>query len=54
MNVSDSEIVASVLNANDYDLTDTHEDADAILVNTCAIRDGAEPRSGPGCGSSRL
>ena len=44
MNVSDSEIVASVLNANDYDLTDTHEDADAILVNTCAIRDGAEAK----------
>ena len=44
MNVSDIEIVASVLNANDYDLTDTHEDADAILVNTCAIRDGAEAK----------
>ena len=44
MNVSDSEIVASVLGASDYDLTDTHEDADAILVNTCAIRDGAEAK----------
>ena len=44
MNVSDSEIVASVLRSHDYVMTDAPEDADAILVNTCAIRDGAEAK----------
>ena len=44
MNVSDSEIVASVLQSANYAVTDDLNDADAILVNTCAIRDGAEAK----------
>ena len=44
MNVNDSEIVASVLASSDYDLTDALPDADAILVNTCAIRENAESK----------
>jgi hypothetical protein len=42
MNVSDSEIVAAVLQAANYVVTDDLYSADAILINTCAIRDGAE------------
>ncbi len=44
MNFSDSEIIASVMKDNDYELTSTMEEADIILVNTCAIRDNAEKR----------
>lgn len=44
MNVSDSEIVASVLVSANYEVTDDVEAADVILVNTCAIRDGAEAK----------
>ena len=44
MNVSDSEIVASVLRSHDYVMTDAPEDADAILSQRCAIRDGAEAK----------
>ncbi len=44
MNVSDSEIVASVLLDGGFGLTDTAEEADVILLNTCAIRDNAEQK----------
>jgi tRNA A37 methylthiotransferase MiaB len=44
MNVSDSEIVASVLRSNRYVVVDDIDAADAVLVNTCAIRDGAEAK----------
>ncbi len=44
MNVNDSEVVASILQANGYGITDTIEDADVILVNTCSIRENAETR----------
>ncbi len=44
MNFSDSEIVASVLMDEGFDLTKNHEEADLILLNTCAIRDNAEQR----------
>ena len=44
MNFSDSEIIASVMQHNDYELTKTMSEADVILVNTCAIRDNAEKR----------
>jgi tRNA-2-methylthio-N6-dimethylallyladenosine synthase len=36
---SDSEIVASILSENGYNTTQTLEDADLVLVNTCSIRD---------------
>ncbi len=44
MNVSDSEIVASVLKKNGYGLTGTLDNADVILINTCAIRENAEQK----------
>lgn len=44
MNFSDSEIVASVMLENGFQTTREMEDADLILVNTCAIRDNAEQR----------
>lgn len=44
MNVADSEVVAAVLGEKGYDLTEDHQDADAILINTCSIRDNAEQR----------
>lgn len=44
MNFSDSEIVASILNEAGYATTRNEEEADLILLNTCAIRDNAEQR----------
>lgn len=44
MNVADSEVVASVMQMDGYVMTDTLEDADAVFVNTCSIRDNAEQR----------
>ncbi len=42
MNFSDSEIVASILEKEGYNTTQSLEDADLVLVNTCSIRDKAE------------
>jgi len=42
MNFSDSEIVASVLSKEGYQTTETPENADVVLLNTCSIRDKAE------------
>ena len=42
MNFSDSEIVASILNKEGYQLTKTLEEANLVLVNTCSIREKAE------------
>ncbi len=42
MNVSDSEIVMGVLAADGYTVAESVDDADVILLNTCAIRDNAE------------
>ncbi len=44
MNVSDSEIVASILTGAGYSLTHQDQNADVILLNTCAIRENAEMR----------
>ena len=44
MNVSDSEIVASVLTKDGYGLTHNVEEADIVLINTCAIRENAEQK----------
>ncbi len=44
MNFSDSEIVTSILLENGFGTTSTIEDADAILLNTCAIRENAEQK----------
>ena len=42
MNFSDSEIVASILSDQGFNTTQSLEDADLVLVNTCSIRDKAE------------
>ena len=44
MNVSDTEIVLGVLHQSGYDRADAIEDADVVLLNTCAIRDNAEKK----------
>lgn len=44
MNVADSEVVASILGMAGYELTDDISRADAILLNTCSIRDNAEQK----------
>ncbi|MEA5139799.1 tRNA (N6-isopentenyl adenosine(37)-C2)-methylthiotransferase MiaB [Arcicella rigui] len=44
MNFSDSEIVTSILQENGYATTSKFEEADVILVNTCAIRENAEQK----------
>jgi len=44
MNVADSEVVAAVLQERDYEIAQTIEEADAIFLNTCSVRDNAEQR----------
>lgn len=44
MNVVDSEVVVAILQKQDYQVTETMEEADLILVNTCSIRDNAEQK----------
>lgn len=44
MNFADSEVVASILIKNGYATTQNEEEADLILINTCAVRDNAEQR----------
>ena len=42
MNVADSEVVASVMKMAGYDVCENEEEADAIFLNTCSIRENAE------------
>jgi len=42
MNVADSEVIASVMRMAGYDPTDSEEEADAIFLNTCSVRQNAE------------
>jgi len=44
MNVADSEVVASIMEMDGYELTEDITKADAIFVNTCSIRDNAEQK----------
>ncbi len=44
MNVADSEVVAAVMQTIDYEVTDELNDADAVFLNTCSIRDNAEQK----------
>ncbi len=44
MNVSDGELMEGVLAARGYEIVRTPEEADVVLVNTCAIREHAETR----------
>ena len=42
MNVADSEVVASVMKMAGYELCESAEDADAVFLNTCSVRENAE------------
>ena len=44
MNVADSEVVASIMETVGYEMAATPEEADAVLLNTCSIRDNAEQK----------
>ena len=44
MNVADSEVVASVMGMAGYEITSDVAVADAVLLNTCSIRDNAEQK----------
>ena len=44
MNVADSEVVASVMKMAGYDVADDLDNADAVFLNTCSIRDNAEQK----------
>ena len=44
MNVADSEVVAAVMDTVGYVMTDDIDMADAVLLNTCSIRDNAEQK----------
>ncbi len=44
MNVADSEVVASVMQMAGYETTDRLEEADAVFLNTCSVRENAEQK----------
>ena len=44
MNISDGELMEGILETRGYRIVDAPEDADVVLVNTCAIREHAEQR----------
>ena len=44
MNVADTEVVASIMEMAGYTLCDDLEQADAVFLNTCSIRDNAEQK----------
>lgn len=44
MNVADSEVVSSIMGMAGYVTAETPETADAVLLNTCSIRDNAEQK----------
>ena len=44
MNVADSEVVASVMQMAGYELCPSVEEADAVFLNTCSVRDNAEQK----------
>ncbi|MBR0433422.1 MAG: tRNA (N6-isopentenyl adenosine(37)-C2)-methylthiotransferase MiaB [Bacteroidaceae bacterium] len=44
MNVADSEVVASIMKMAGYDVTEVMDEADAVFLNTCSVRDNAEQK----------
>ena len=44
MNVADSEVVASVMKMAGYETTDSLDEATAVFLNTCSVRDNAEQK----------
>ena len=45
MNFADSEVVAAVMKMADYELCDSIDEADAVFINTCSIREHAEVKA---------
>lgn len=44
MNVADSEVVASVMQMAGYEVCESLDEADAVFLNTCSVRDNAEQK----------
>lgn len=44
MNVADSEVVAAVMQMAGYEVCERLDDADAVFLNTCSVRDNAEQK----------
>ena len=44
MNVNDTEVIFSILGSAGYERTESIDDADVIMANTCSVRDNAEQR----------
>ncbi len=44
MNVADSEVVASIMGMAGYEVCQTADEADAVFLNTCSVRDNAEQK----------
>ena len=44
MNVADSEVIASVMKMAGYEVTESLDEADAVFLNTCSVRDNAEQK----------
>ena len=44
MNVNDTEVIFSILEGEGYERTESMEEADLIMANTCSVRDNAEQR----------
>ncbi len=44
MNVADSEVVASIMQMDGFELTENINDANAVFLNTCSVRDNAEQK----------
>ena len=44
MNVADTELVFSILGKAGYERTESMEEADVVMANTCSVRDNAEQR----------
>lgn len=44
MNVADSEVVASVMKMAGYEPCENLDEADAVFLNTCSVRDNAEQK----------
>lgn len=45
MNFADSEVVAAVMKMADYELCESIDEADAVFINTCSIREHAEVKA---------
>lgn len=44
MNIADSEVVYSIMQMDGYEVTEDINDADAVLLNTCSVRENAEQK----------